>query len=522
MGIYLGLDSSTQSLSALIIDTQSNKVIYEKSVNFGKDLPHYNSPNGFIENENPMVRHANPLMWLDALDLLFTKMKDDNFDLSSIDCISGSGQQHGSVYLNKKFTSSNDWKGKSLSNIVKPMLSRETAPIWMDSSTTIECDEIAKTVGGKEIVCAKTGSVPIERFTGPQIRKFYKKEQNAYTETAVIHLVSSFMASILAGNSVSIDYADAAGMNLLNLNDYNWDMEMLNATAPDLNSKLPTVLPSNSIVGGIAPYFIRNYGFSKNCKINIWSGDNPNSLVGLGASESGTAVISLGTSDTFMAAFDAPMTDPNGFGHVFCNPAGGYMCLICFKNGSLAREKIKDEFNLNWNQFDVISFNETSPGNNGNIMIPFFFPEITPKTDTEIVKFVGDENFTNKKNFKTIVRAIVEAQIANMKIHSSWIDMKLKKIRITGGASSSDAICQTVANIFQTDVERFSLSNSAGLGAAMRAANAEQKISLIDLSNQLTSSETNTIFNANPELKDTYEQFLKDFTNILKQEIKYS
>jgi xylulokinase len=519
MGIYLGLDSSTQSLSALIIDTHCNKVIYEQSVNFGKDLEKYNSPNGFIENQNPLIRHAHPLMWVDALDLLFKKMKKDNFDLSSIDCISGSGQQHGSVYLNKNFLTSTDWSGSNLSTTIAPMLSRKTAPIWMDSSTTLECDEIAKALNGKQVVCSKTGSIPIERFTGPQIRKFYKEEPDAYKNTAVIHLVSSFMASILAGKSVGIDYADGAGMNLLNLNNLDWDSEMLNATAPDLKNKLPEAQPSNSVVGNIAGYFVRTYGFSEHCKINIWSGDNPNSLVGLGAGKAGTAVISLGTSDTFMAAFKTPVTDKNGFGHVFCNPAGGYMCLICFKNGSLAREKVKDEFNLNWNQFDVVAFEDTPPGNHGNMMIPFYLPEITPKTKKAIVEFFGDENFKSKNDFKVIVRSIVESQITNMKLHSNWIDIKLEKIRITGGASSGNAICQIVANIFQADVERFSVSNSAGLGAAIRAANADTGISMFNLADDLTTSKDNKIFHADSSLKETYENFAKDFAKIQEKRI---
>jgi xylulokinase len=43
---------------------------------------------------------------------------------------------------------------------------------------------------------------------------------------------------------------------------------------------------------------------------------------------------------------DSPCTDPRGYGHVFGNPAGRFMSLICFKNGSLAREKIRDRFGL--------------------------------------------------------------------------------------------------------------------------------------------------------------------------------
>ena len=44
------------------------------------------------------------------------------------------------------------------------------------------------------MLARRTGSRAFERFTGPQIRAFAKREPDAYRETARIHLVSSFMA----------------------------------------------------------------------------------------------------------------------------------------------------------------------------------------------------------------------------------------------------------------------------------------------------------------------------------------
>ncbi len=44
--------------------------------------------------------------------------------------------------------------------------------------------------------------------------------------------------------------------------------------------------------------------------------------------------------------------DPRGFGHVFGNPGGGFMSLICFVNGSLAREAVANKFGLDWPAFD--------------------------------------------------------------------------------------------------------------------------------------------------------------------------
>ncbi|MDP4879922.1 MAG: hypothetical protein NWR36_08550, partial [Opitutales bacterium] len=66
----LGIDSSTQSCSAIIIDTDSGTIVAEASVNFGERLPQYNVPSGFIPDAPDGEVHADPCMWLDALDLL--------------------------------------------------------------------------------------------------------------------------------------------------------------------------------------------------------------------------------------------------------------------------------------------------------------------------------------------------------------------------------------------------------------------------------------------------------------------
>lgn len=98
MARYLGLDASTQSLSALIIDIDTGAVCANHSVVFGERLPQYNSPKGFLVHEDPRVRHSDPLMWVEALELLLGDLVKAGVDLGSVRGVSGAGQQHGSVY----------------------------------------------------------------------------------------------------------------------------------------------------------------------------------------------------------------------------------------------------------------------------------------------------------------------------------------------------------------------------------------------------------------------------------------
>lgn len=517
MSYALGIDSSTQSCSAIVIDTEAGKIVAEASVNFGERLPEYKAPQGFIPDSPNGEIHSDPRMWLDALELLLDELKG-KCELSKVGAIAGAGQQHGSVYLNGNWfeTITSLSPSRSLSAQLAPCLTRATSPIWMDVSTGKECEEIAQAVGGNEQVCAKSGSIAIERFTGPQIRRFYKQDKEAYTKTARIHLVSSFLCSVLCGEDGPIDTGDGAGMNLLNIHSWSWDDDLLAATAPGLADKLPTVKPGTSVAGQIAPYFAEKYGFTAGTPITVFTGDNPSSLVGMGASQPGKIVISLGTSDTFFAAMPDVVADPNGCGHVFGNPTGGSMSLQCFVNGSLAREAVKDKFDYDWDQFSA-AFERTPASNDGNLMVPFFRPEISPRVDLDAPILKGTEAFENWKDADAAIRACVEGQAINIKLCSDWMQLKPEVIYLTGGASKNDAIAQVIADIFQAKVQRLAVSASVGLGAAMRAANNSFGCGIGDLEKSFCHPESGSAISPKAE-PGNYDSLTRSFSQCLHQD----
>ena len=460
---FLGFDCSTQNLTAILVD--DSKILCRKSINFDSELPKYNTKNGIIIIENEKIVHSWPLMWVDALDLILEAIKKESINFYNIKAISGSAQQHGTVYLNDNFENiiQNLDPNDAISNQLKNCFTRKTAPIWMDSSTTEQCKEINTALGGTTETIRITGSNTFERFSGPQIRKFYQEEPQSYDSTSIIHLISSFMTSILIGKNAPIDHCDGAGMNLMNIKTKKWDQKALDATAPKLISKLPRLANPYDIIGNISNYFVKKYNFSPTCQIIPWSGDNPNSLIGTGLINKGKVCISLGTSDTYFGYMKSLKLDYNGEGHVFAAPTGDYMSLICYKNGSLAREKIKDDFNMNWEQFSEV-LTKTPPGNNGKIMLPFFFPEIVPFVlEPKVYRF----GF-NEEDVEDNIRAIIEAQFLSMKLHSQWIKEKPKEIYATGGASANKEVLQVIANIFNTPVKQFEITDSAALGAALR------------------------------------------------------
>src|SRR5512133_2067541 len=512
VGQYLGLDSSTQSLTAILIDTDRNQVILDRSINFGERLPQYGSPNGFLQNDDPRIKHSNPLMWVEALDLLLGELRASGVDLSKVRGISGAGQQHGSVYLQKPLHEVGAWSpDKPLAEQVQPLLSRVSAPIWMDSSTSAECAEIAGALGGDSQVVSITGSRAIERFTGPQIRKFSKDAPEAWAKTREIHLVSSFITSVLVGTTAAIDFGDGAGMNLFDLARGKWSDAMLKATAPGLAEKLPPLMPSTTQVGTLAENFSSKYGLPARTPVIAFTGDNPSSLVGMGATAPGTMVISLGTSDTVFAAMSNPRTDPRGYGHVFGNPMGGFMSLICFANGSLAREAVARRHSLDWGEFSRAILERTAPGNQGNLLLPYFVPEITPKLGKPSFCVFGSAEFTSERDPAAAARAVVEAQALSMRRHADWIGEKPVRILVTGGASRNPGILRILADVFQAEILPLSVGNSSALGGALRAAQAVEKLPLEKLYADFVKPDEQHRVLPNPAARAAYDALGQEF-----------
>jgi xylulokinase len=352
---------------------------------------------------------------------------------------------------------------------VEPMLSRSVSPIWMDSSTGTQCRESAAAVGGDASLAQHTGSRAFERFTGPQIRKFATDEGEAYAATDRIHLVSSFLASLLAGRHAPIDPGDGSGMNLMDLKSATWWGAAVAATASGLAAKLPPLAPASSVVGPLAAYWQKRYGFPA-ARVIVWSGDNPCSLIGTGLVREGRIAVSLGTSDTVFGLMREPRVDSTGTGHVFGSPTGEFMGLTCFKNGSLARERVRQQWKLTWDEFSAI-LASTPAGNGGRILLPWFEPEITPPVSEPGIRRYGLDADDRDGH----VRGVIEAQMMAMALHSAWMGVDVDTIHATGGAAANRDILQVMADVFDADVYQFEVRNSASLGAALRAAEADAR-----------------------------------------------
>ncbi|KAG8931447.1 hypothetical protein FRC02_002726 [Tulasnella sp. 418] len=425
------------------------------------------------------------VVWLESVDICMQRLKEAGAEFGRVLGVSGAAQQHGSVYWNSRATSllaSLD-PAKSLEDQLEDALSLPHAPLWQDSSTTAECRALEAEVGGPQNLADTTGSRAYERFTGPQIKRLFDYQPDDYANTSYISLISSFVASIFLGKIAPIEIADASGMNLMNIETGKWDEKLLKACGGDsLRGKLGgEPVSGGTVLGTVSKYWVERYGFNEDCIVAPFTGDNPSSIVSL--SNPGDAILSLGTSTTLLVSIPPSDSHPVYMttSHILAHPTtpGGYIAMLCYKNGDLARKAIRDRhYSGDWAAFDE-SIQKSPPGNDGYLEFYFLHKEIIPDG------VIGEYAFKNGKllaendtaltssGAASYARAVCESQLLSIKSRLAHIlphaSEPLHRCIVTGGASNNLTILQMVADVLNMPVYIATTSASATLGGALLA-----------------------------------------------------
>ncbi|KAJ5927799.1 hypothetical protein N7466_006755 [Penicillium verhagenii] len=504
--LYIGFDLSTQQLKGLVVNSDL-KVVYIAKFDFDADSTGFPIKKGVLVNEAEHEVFAPVALWLQALDTVLENLRKQGLDFSRIQGISGAGQQHGSVYWGQEADSllQNLDAGKSLEEQLQPAFSHPFSPNWQDSSTQKECDEFDAILGGQEELAQATGSKAHHRFTGPQVLRFTRKYPEIYQKTARISLVSSFLASLFLGHVAPFDISDVCGMNLWNIQKGAYDDRLLQLCAgkfevEDLKKKLGDVPEDGGLhLGSVHEYYVKRYGFSPNCTVIPATGDNPATILALPLRPS-DAMVSLGTSTTFLMS--TPSYKPDPATHFFNHPttAGLYMFMLCYKNGGLAREHVRDAINEGlkdtseepWAIFDKLAM--TSPALGQSITtepmkMGLFFPrpEIVPNIHSGQWRFTYDPKkatITETTEGWTVpqdeARAIIESQMLSLRLRSkgltespgNGLPAQPRRVYLVGGGSKNKAIAKIageilggVEGVYKLDIG----DNACALGAAYKA-----------------------------------------------------
>lgn len=514
--LYLGFDLSTQQLKALSISPDLT-VAYEAKVDFDADLAKYGIKNGVHIHEAEREVVAPVAMWLEAVDLVLERLKRSGMDFRRVMGISGAGQQHGSVYwsqMAEQLLAELDHE-RSLVSQLPEAFAHPWSPNWQDASTQAECDSFDVGLGNADDLARVTGSKAHHRFTGPQVMRFHKKHQEAYRRTKRISLVSSFLASIFLGRVAEIDISDVCGMNLWDIAKGAWSEPLLKLAAggnddeaANLRDKLGTVrVDGGGSMGSISPWFVARYGFSPICAVTPFTGDNPSTILALPLRPL-DAIVSLGTSTTFLMSTPNYVPDPSY--HFFNHPttSGLYMFMLCYKNGGLARERVRDSLPTTSEEQSVsntvtgddpwVTFNalaaSTPPlgrytsGDPAKLGLYFPLPEIVPNVRAGTWRFTLQANPTAPPTETTQgwnlpqddARAIVESQILSLRLRSRNLVLppspslppQARRIYLVGGGSTNPAIARIVGELLGGAEGVYMLNvggNACALGAAYKA-----------------------------------------------------
>jgi xylulokinase len=460
-------------------------------------------------------------MWLEALELVLRRLQENGLDFSKVRGISGAGMQHGTVFWSEDaeaLLKSLD-AGKSLVEQLEAGVKGERrgafshpfSPNWQDASTQAQCEKFDKELGSPEELAEHTGSKAHHRFSGPQILRFRTKYADAYGATARISLVSSFLASVLLGKMAPIDIGDVCGMDLWDIKAGKWNEKLLGLAAGgqdgvhELRTKLGDVPEDGGAsFGRVSRYFVERFGLPADCEVIPFTGDNPATILALPLQAS-DAIVSLGTSTTFLMS--TPEYKPNPAYHFMNHPTtpGLYMFMLCYKNGGLAREHIRDalngDSNGSWNTFNQVATSTAPLGTkkDGDAMkLGLFFPrpEIVPNVHAGTWRYLFDTSSHKLSEVKggsndwslpdSDARAILESQFLSLRLRSQGLvsaqpnpksssqqlPPQPRRIYLVGGGSLNPAIADVCSDVLGGAEGVFRLDiggNACALGAAYKA-----------------------------------------------------
>ncbi|MFJ7176362.1 xylulokinase [Streptomyces massasporeus] len=298
--LVVGVDSSTQSTKALVVDASTGRVVASGQA------PHTVSSGA--------GRESDPRQWWDALCEALRQCGDAAHEAAAV---SVGGQQHGLVTL--------DGHGEP----VRPAL------LWNDVRSAPQARRLTEELGGAKFWADRTGSVPAVSFTITKWAWLAEHEPEAVRATKAVRLPHDYLTERLTGQGTT-DRGDASGTGWWASGTEGYDEEILAhvGLAPAL---LPRVVRPGEVAGTVRDG--HDLPFSRGTLVAPGTGDNAAAALGLGV-RPGVPVMSLGTSGTVYAVSRHRPADPTGTVAGFADAHGDWLPLACTLNCTLAVDRV--------------------------------------------------------------------------------------------------------------------------------------------------------------------------------------
>ncbi len=439
MSLFIGIDSGTQSVKAVVLDLETRKVVAEAR-----------APHTLITGLPVGHMEQHPQEWASAMDFVITEVVS-KIEARRVRGIGVSGQQHGFVPLD------------DAGNVIRP------AKLWCDTSTTEECAIITKKLGGPKAAIRKTGNLILPGFTAPKILWLKRHEPAHYRRLAHVLLPHDYLNFHLTGN-YSMEFGDASGTALMDVRTRTWSKDVIRAIDPKLAGWLPAITASHLPAGTLRPELATKYGLSPQVIVSAGGGDNMMGAIGTGNVSPGVVTASFGTSGTIYAYAAKPVIDPAGEIAAFCSSTGGWLPLLCTMNVTTVTEQVRALFGQDHAALNA-AVAAAPAGAGGLVLLPYLAGERTPNVPAGSGVLLG----LNNQNFSAghVARAAMEGVTLGMNYglrRLATLGVKAKEIRVTGGGAKSAVWRQLMADIFGVPVVAMVEDEGAALGGALQAA----------------------------------------------------
>ena len=240
---------------------------------------------------------------------------------------------------------------------------------------------------------------------------------------------------------------------------------------------LPRVVKPGEVIGRLSDEIAKECGLPKGIRLIATGSDKGCETIGLGCLTPDIGALSYGTACTievsnpkyhepepFLPAYAAAVP---GLYNMDVQIYRGYWMLRWFASEfALELEKEAKEKEVPIEAILDEWLNDVNVGSDGLIMQPYWGPGLArPLAKGALLGFSSVH--TRKHIYRAIVEGIAFALREGLESIEKSQKHKVKSLRISGGGSLSDEICQITADIFGLEIARVQTIESTSLGAAI-------------------------------------------------------
>jgi xylulokinase len=440
MKFFMGIDVSTTSSKALIIDSDGNVLGVQSS-------PHT------LSNPRPLWSEQDPEEWWQAtVKSIRAVLAQTDIQPGDIAAVGLTGQMHGLVLL--------DGEGR----VLRPAI------LWNDQRTQAQCDEIHQ-IFGRENFIRISGNVALTGFTAPKILWVAENEPEVYRQARHVLLPKDYIRYRLTG-MYAMDKADGAGTILFDLKKRDWSEEIL-AGLKIPREWMPPTYEGPEFTGMVTAEGADLSGLKAGTPVAAGGGDQAAQAVGVGAVEPGIVGLTVGTSGVVFATTPSAMIEPEGRLHAFCHAVPGvwhFMGVMLSAAGSL--QWYRDTLAPGVSFDDLMkSAAEAPAGCEGLQFLPYLSGERTPHPDPLARgAFIG---LTIRHNQAHLTRAVLEGVSFGLKDMFTLIQnaglKEITQVRASGGGTKSALWRGILASVLGCELVTVNTTEGAAFGAALLA-----------------------------------------------------